>query len=132
MFTGIKKWLWRVRQADESQRRKVFFVLVAVIFMLVCAAWIVVLALGFEDFSARWISGTRTYTASGTETYNDKPISSLQSSWNITRDRIGGAWSQLMELLEKTPAIDQHSSSTPPSPDNAIFATSTTHSSTTP
>ena len=113
MFESLKHFVARIRAYDEPRRRKIVFMVAGVLFLVICVAWIAVISSGFVDFSGHWISGTRTYTASGTQMYDDESASSVRSSWESTQERIGEAWNTLMRAFNETSTSATIATSTP-------------------
>jgi len=107
----MAKWISRIQSLDEKKRKLVLVGSVGAVFLLICIVWIVAIGLGFSDWQGRWISGTRTYSASGTiESSND--TSPLRDKWDQTKNALGNAWGQLQEVLGSVSTTTSQASTT--------------------
>lgn len=125
---GIQQWIARARGYSETRRKKILYAVVGILFILVCGVWIGAVSMGYSDFGAQWISGTRTYVASGTTSVPDDSFSSIGTAWESARNRIGAEWNQLMNIFEETESsstpISAPSTSTSFIPSDFLYTTS--------
>ncbi len=127
----MRHWVNRVRALDEHRRKRIFIWSVVVVFCVLLGGWIIAIQLGFVDTQASWMSGTHTYSASGTPQSTD--FSPLRDKWNQAKDAVGNAWNSLGSVLEgnPTPIVSSTPSLLPASstPQTASSTTSSTNTS---
>lgn len=99
MFASIKNWIEEVRRADARRQRRVLMFMVIISFVVVCVAWYAVIRFGFIDWSGEWISGTHTYTASGTLESSGPDTSIIGEKWNEIKDAMGNAFGDMKKLV---------------------------------
>ena len=99
MFASIKNWIEEVRRADARRQRRVLMFMVIISFVVVCVAWYAVIRFGFIDWSGEWISGTHTYTASGTLESSGPDTTIIGEKWNEIKDAMGNAFGDMKKLV---------------------------------
>lgn len=93
----MRQWIHKVRALNEQQRKRVFILAVVVVFAALLGIWILVIQFGFIDIQSSWMSGTHTYSASGTPESTD--LSPLREKWDQAKNALGNAWNNLGSVL---------------------------------
>lgn len=114
MFTSIKNWIREVQVSDVTRRRRVLIWLVGVFFVLICGIWFVTIQLGFIDWNGDWISGTRTYDASGTRESSGPDTSPIGEKWEDAKNAVGNAFHNIGGLFESTTTPRESTASSTP------------------
>ena len=128
MFTSIGNWIKEVQSSGAQRQRRVLVCIVGVFFILICGIWFVAIQLGFIDWQGEWISGTRTYNASGTLESSIPDSASVGQKWDETKNAVGDAFRNIGDLFGNAlHQIETPATSTPPT---TIISTSTVSTTT--
>ena len=127
MFASIKNWVEGVRHADAARQRRVLVSIVVTFFVIICIVWYVVIRLGFIDWSGEWISGTHTYTASGTLESSGPDTTVIGEKWDEIKNAVGNAFGDMRKLVgDGLGKLESSTSSTSTATSSSTIASSTT------